>query len=312
MPTSARARRQSPARSPISPVPPSAACWRPASAPPAPTQREQPKLDSRRRPELVRYAKVYSGRIVGTPPVLSLSVRPVMGVSLRVSGVTVVDPGFIRDRSGRERRRPVHSGPASPVTTTCPAGCQRLRATNPNRGAGRPSTGRQKRRPAASRQSDPSTMSSVSELSVSVSPYGAITGWGGGPRLRRGRTVHGGSALSGATRRIPVCQGFILRGHEKAGSVGRTIPAPSALALPMCKFCTSAGVGLTITGIIGSLTSRVFGTARGCDRADWSWRRAELVCNGIRCNAGAEDRADGGHRGVVPIRRRGGREALTP
>ena len=42
-----------------------------------------------------------------------------------------VDPGFIRDRSGRERRRPVlptgpvHSGPASPVTATCPPSASR-------------------------------------------------------------------------------------------------------------------------------------------------------------------------------------------
>ena len=46
---------------------------------------------------------------------------------MRLVIVDDVDPGFIRDRSGRERRRPVlptgpvHSGPASPVTATCPA-----------------------------------------------------------------------------------------------------------------------------------------------------------------------------------------------
>ena len=45
--------------------------------------------------------------------------------------LVIVDPGFIRDRSGRERRRPVlptgpvHSGPASPVTATCPPSASR-------------------------------------------------------------------------------------------------------------------------------------------------------------------------------------------
>ena len=50
------------------------------------------------------------------------------GASVRMSfrKTDDVDPGFIRDRSGREQRRPVlptgpvHSGPASPVTATCP------------------------------------------------------------------------------------------------------------------------------------------------------------------------------------------------
>ena len=37
---------------------------------------------------------------------------------MRLVSVDDVDPGFIHDRSGRERRRLVHSGPASPVTAT--------------------------------------------------------------------------------------------------------------------------------------------------------------------------------------------------
>ena len=50
---------------------------------------------------------------------------------MRLVIVDDVDPGFIRDRSGRERRRPVlptgpvHSGPASPVTATCPPSASR-------------------------------------------------------------------------------------------------------------------------------------------------------------------------------------------
>ena len=50
---------------------------------------------------------------------------------MRLVIVDDVDPGFIHDRSGRERRRPVlptgpvHSGPASPVTATCPPSASR-------------------------------------------------------------------------------------------------------------------------------------------------------------------------------------------
>ena len=52
-------------------------------------------------------------------------------VSVTTTIVDDVDPGFIRNRSGRERRRPVlptgpvHSGPASPVTATCPPSASR-------------------------------------------------------------------------------------------------------------------------------------------------------------------------------------------
>ena len=68
-------------------------------------------------------------------------------VSVTTTIVDDVDPGFIRNRSGRERRRPVlptgpvHSGPASPVTATCPAaddsadGVDRARSPGPGRPA---------------------------------------------------------------------------------------------------------------------------------------------------------------------------------
>ena len=77
--------------------------------------------------------------------------------------------GFIRDRSGRERRRPVlptgpvHSGPASPVTATCPpsasrqsrpAGCQRLRAPNSEAVTGYPALDADSGRPAADDSAD--------------------------------------------------------------------------------------------------------------------------------------------------------------
>ena len=56
---------------------------------------------------------------------------PTRSTPLRREDGGVVDPGFIRDRSGRKRRRPVlptgpvHSGPASPVTATCPPSASR-------------------------------------------------------------------------------------------------------------------------------------------------------------------------------------------
>ena len=53
----------------------------------------------------------------------------VWSTPMRLVIVDDVDPGFIRDRSGRARRRPVlptgpvHSGPASPVARHRPAVC---------------------------------------------------------------------------------------------------------------------------------------------------------------------------------------------
>ena len=66
-----------------------------------------------------------------------------------------------------------------------------------------------------------------------------------------------------------------------------------------------AGVGLTITDIIVSLTSRVFETARAAGRGNnrtagaGDGRSWYVVVSGELMRA--EDRADGGHRGGVPI-----------
>ena len=65
----------------------------------------------------------------GSPPFGGKMV--VWSTPMRRVIVDDVDRGFIRDRSGRERRRPVlptgpvHSGPASPVTATCPPSASR-------------------------------------------------------------------------------------------------------------------------------------------------------------------------------------------
>ena len=93
------------------------------------------------------------------------------------------------------------------------------------------------------------------------------------------------------------------RGHEGVRAHGfcrfrRRLPR-------VCPFVPLPGLRLPIMGIIVSLNPRVFGTARaagrGNIRAAGAGEPAELVCSGIRCSDGAEDRADGGHRGAMPI-----------
>ena len=68
---------------------------------------------------------------------------------MRLVIVDDVDPGFIRDRSGRERRRPVlptgpvHSGPASPVTATYREASRRTRPPQPRSRRARRTAGAQ-------------------------------------------------------------------------------------------------------------------------------------------------------------------------
>ena len=74
---------------------------------------------------------------------------------MRLVIVDDVDPGFIRDRSGRERRRPVLPlARRLHLDNRGPAGGQRLRATNSETVTGYPALDADRGRPAADDSAD--------------------------------------------------------------------------------------------------------------------------------------------------------------